>query len=39
MDRISKMLSITCPASRTKAEVIYVKKMEEKRTEIANGAE
>ena len=39
MDRISKMLLITCPASRTKTEVIYVKKMEEKRIEIANGVE
>ena len=39
MDRISKMLSLTCPASRTKTEVIYVKKMEEKRIEIANGVE
>ena len=39
MDRISKMLSLTCPASRTKTEVIYVKKMEEKRIEVANGVE
>ena len=39
MDRISKMLSIFCPVSRTKTEVIYVKKIEEKRIEIVNGVE
>ena len=39
MDRISKMLLITCLAFRTKTEVIYVKKREEKRIEITNGVE
>ena len=39
MDRINKMLSITRPASRRKTEVIYFKKMEENRIEIANSVE
>ena len=39
MDWISKVLLITCPASRTKTEVIYVMKMEEKHIEIAKGVE
>ena len=39
MDRISKMLSITCPASRTKTEVIYVLKKVETWIEKANGVE
>ena len=39
MDRISKMLLITCPASRTKTEVIYVKKKAETWIEIVNGVE
>ena len=36
MDRISKMLLMTCPASRTKREVIYVKKLGETWFEIEN---